>query len=57
MLTPERVNLQYDIAGIGSRGAAVVVDSLIQGALGAVVVIAFTSGAVSFGDTTKSRRR
>ena len=30
MLTPERVSLQYDIAGIGSRGAAAIVDTLIQ---------------------------
>jgi uncharacterized RDD family membrane protein YckC len=30
VLTPERVSLQYDIAGIGSRGAAAIVDTLIQ---------------------------
>src|ERR1051325_9491132 len=29
VLTPERVSLQYDIAGIGSRGAAVLVDSAL----------------------------
>ena len=31
VLTPERVTLQYDIAGLGSRGAAALVDSAIQG--------------------------
>jgi uncharacterized RDD family membrane protein YckC len=36
VLTPERVSLQYDIAGIGSRGAAAIVDTAIQ--LVAVVV-------------------
>jgi uncharacterized RDD family membrane protein YckC len=30
VFTPERVNLQYDIAGIGSRAAAALVDSVIQ---------------------------
>lgn len=30
VLTPERVSLQYDIAGIGSRGAAVLVDTMLQ---------------------------
>jgi uncharacterized RDD family membrane protein YckC len=30
VLTPERVSLQYDIAGVGSRGAAVLVDTTIQ---------------------------
>lgn len=48
MLTPERVGLQYDIAGLGSRGAAAVVDSAIQvggmlvlggGVLGASVLL------------------
>src|ERR671926_427029 len=33
VLTPERVRLQYDIAGIGSRGAAAIVDTVIQGIL------------------------
>jgi uncharacterized RDD family membrane protein YckC len=47
VLTPERVSLQYDIAGIGSRGGAVAVDSLIQIALGIVVVLGFSSSAIS----------
>jgi uncharacterized RDD family membrane protein YckC len=33
VLTPERVSLRYDLAGIGSRGAAVMVDTLLQMAL------------------------
>lgn len=42
MLTPERVSLQYDIAGIGSRGAAAIVDTLIQALALAVVLIALS---------------
>jgi uncharacterized RDD family membrane protein YckC len=37
VLTPERVSLKYDIAGIGSRGAAAIVDTVLQ--LGAILVI------------------
>ena len=33
VLTPERVSLQYEVAGIGSRAAAALVDALIQGVL------------------------
>jgi uncharacterized RDD family membrane protein YckC len=44
VLTPERVSLQYDIAGIGSRGAAAIVDTVIQ-AVGMVVwFIAISTG-------------
>src|SRR5712691_10824785 len=39
VLTPERVSLQYDIAGIGSRGAAAIVDTVIQ--FVSVTVLAF----------------
>ncbi|HET6318410.1 MAG TPA: RDD family protein [Chloroflexota bacterium] len=47
VLTPERVCLQYDIAGIGSRGAAVLLDTLIQVGVGTVVLLAFSGGALS----------
>jgi uncharacterized RDD family membrane protein YckC len=33
VLTPERVMLQYDVAGIGSRSAAALLDVCIQGAV------------------------
>jgi uncharacterized RDD family membrane protein YckC len=39
VLTPERVSLQYGIAGIGSRGGAVLVDMLIQ----VLVLVVFTA--------------
>jgi uncharacterized RDD family membrane protein YckC len=48
VLTPERVNLQYDIAGIGSRGAAAMVDTAIQG-VALVVVLLAGSAAVGLG--------
>jgi uncharacterized RDD family membrane protein YckC len=45
VLTPERVSLEYGIAGIGSRGAAAIVDTLIQFvAIGAILL---ASAAVS----------
>ena len=44
MLTPERVSLQYDIAGIGSRGAAVLIDTALQ--LAALVVVGLLVGVV-----------
>jgi len=53
VITPERVSLQYDIAGIGSRGAAILVDLLVQGVislalyvilLGFLLVAAFVNG-------------
>ena len=45
MLTPERVSLQYDIAGIGSRGAAAMVDTLIQAIVLTVLFMAVTAVA------------
>src|SRR5258708_32376855 len=44
VLTPERVSLQYDIAGIGSRGAAAIVDTLIQSVALIVVLVALAAG-------------
>ena len=40
VVTPERVSLQYDIAGIGSRGAAILVDFAVQGVISLVLYIA-----------------
>jgi len=60
VVTPERVSLQYDIAGIGSRGAAILVDLLVQSAismalymllLGALLVAAVVD-AVGGGSST-----
>src|SRR6266536_730831 len=45
VLTPERVSLQYDIAGIGSRGAAAAVDTGIQ--LVSIIVLFFGLSATS----------
>ncbi len=44
VLTPERVSLQYDIAGIGSRGAAAIVDTVIQSVTLMVIFFALTAG-------------
>ena len=44
VLTPERVSLQYDIAGIGSRGAAAIVDTVIQSVVLIVIFVALMAG-------------
>src|SRR5258708_22366825 len=44
VLTPERVSLQYDIAGIGSRGAAAMVDTAIQAVVMIVLFVALSAG-------------
>ena len=41
VLTPERVSLQYDVAGIGSRSAAALIDVGVQFALYLALLIAF----------------
>ena len=47
VLTPERVSLQYGIAGIGSRGGAVLIDTLIQTVVLLVVTAALTGATVA----------
>src|SRR5918911_227838 len=49
VVTPERVKLQYDIAGIGSRGAAAIIDTFLQSiALYVLLVFVVTSGYYVF---------
>src|SRR5215470_18112973 len=48
VLTPERVSLQYDIAGVGSRGAAVLIDSIIEVVVLVVLAVAFGGGLAVF---------
>ena len=49
ILTPERVSLRYDVAGVGSRGAAVLVDGLIQGTALLLLVMIGAFAAASLG--------
>jgi uncharacterized RDD family membrane protein YckC len=49
VLTPERVNLEYGIAGIGSRAGAAIVDTLIQLTVLMVVTIALGAAAAVAG--------
>ena len=44
VLTPERVTLEYGIAGIGSRAGAAIIDTLLQ-AVAIVVLLAAGFGA------------
>src|SRR5262245_2329364 len=46
VLTPERVSLQYDIAGVGSRGAATLIDAAIPVVLLIVVAMALSASAL-----------
>jgi len=41
VLTPERVSLQFDVAGIGSRAAAALIDTAIQAAIATALFILF----------------
>ena len=47
ILTPERVGLEYGIAGIGSRGAAAIVDTLIQGIALTLVFVGGSAAVVA----------
>ncbi len=60
VLTPERVSLEYGIAGLGSRGAAAIVDTLLQFVaigviiVGAVVLAGLAGVIVAVSGTTRS---
>ncbi len=54
VLTPERVSLQYEVAGIGSRSAAAMVDVALQGAVLAVMLLIFALMAGLFGGAGRS---
>src|SRR5215213_8405965 len=51
--TPEQVDLEYEVAGLGSRFIAILIDSLIQTAVMIAVVAAFALGAALIGLTTR----
>lgn len=44
--TPEQIDLQYDLAGLGSRFLAMAIDTAIQGAVLVAVVAVFGLGAM-----------
>ena len=49
VLTPERVSLEYGIAGIGSRAGAAMIDTVLQVVALTVVTIALTTSAALAG--------
>ena len=51
--TPEQVDLEYEVAGLGSRFIAVLIDSLLQTAVMIAVFVAFALGAAFLGATTR----
>jgi uncharacterized RDD family membrane protein YckC len=53
ILTPENVYVEYELAGLGSRFAAMLLDTLIQAALLAIAVIAAVTAGLDFTDITR----
>lgn len=51
--TPEQVDLEYEVAGLGSRFIALLIDSLIQTVVMIAVFVAFALGAALLGATTR----
>ena len=51
--TPEQIDLQYDLAGLGSRFMAMVIDMLIQGAVVAALAAVFGFGAALLAVNTR----
>jgi uncharacterized RDD family membrane protein YckC len=51
--TPEQIALEFPLAGVGSRTLAMVIDSLIQGAFGLVVLIAGGLLGLGLGSVTQ----
>jgi uncharacterized RDD family membrane protein YckC len=50
VVTPERVSLGYDLAGLGSRAAAAVIDVTIQALLWVALLIVFGVTVSRFSD-------
>jgi len=46
-MTPENVYVEYELGGLGSRFAALFIDTLIQGALMAIVIIIMLFGGLT----------
>lgn len=49
--TPEQIDLQYDLAGLGSRSLAMLVDASIQGVIILALVFVFGFGTALLGGT------
>lgn len=49
VMTPENVSIEYELAGLGSRFAAALIDSLIQGGLLVLTVIAMAIAGLDIG--------
>jgi uncharacterized RDD family membrane protein YckC len=54
VLTPERITLQYDVAGIGSRSAAALIDTAIQVAVLALLTVVVALVARLVGASARS---
>lgn len=54
IVTPENVQIEYELAGIASRGGAVIIDMLLQGASIVVVLLLWAALSWVFGWKTAS---
>jgi len=45
IITPEYIELEYDLAGLGSRFVAVAIDTLIQGGVLAILFLVMVIGS------------
>jgi len=48
--TPENVRITFELAGIGSRFVALLLDSILQGVLFAIILISALTGGITFGE-------
>jgi uncharacterized RDD family membrane protein YckC len=51
--TPEQIDLQYDLAGIGSRFLAMLIDSVIQTVIALAVMVVFVLGVLLLAGTSR----
>ena len=50
VLTPERVSLEYGVAGIGSRGGAAIIDTVLQSIALIILAAGLLGAAAAFSD-------
>ena len=56
IMTPEHVELHFELAGIGSRFIAVLLDTLLQGLVTLLIVIMFSIGGVPWFERSVTAR-
>lgn len=54
ILTPENVNIEFELAGLGSRFVAVIIDTLIQIGICILIIIGMLIGGIDFKNIDQS---